>query len=142
MSDEIILLITTGVIVIAGSWLIWRNEKNTEQEEMGSISSTYEARGYQEERKSSSFTHEARGYQLDSRYYHGRLEYMHSTRESAETGHHVQCNNHDHLKYMHSSRQSAEAEVRRMKQTGFEGSERLNAYFNCEHGGWYVGKSW
>jgi ribosomal protein L37E len=49
-------------------------------------------------------------------------------------------NNHDHLKYKHASRASAEAEVRRMQSSrGYPGSERLRAYYNPEHTGYFVG---
>ena len=130
-------------IVIVALPLIWRRyEYEFEQKQKESRRLAEKGQEYRKERKPSSFTREARGYQLDSHYNHNHLKSMRSTRESAEAGYHVPRNNHDHLKYMHSSQKSAEEEVRRMKMTGFEGSERLNAYHNSEHGGWYVGKSW
>jgi hypothetical protein len=137
MSDPTLVHPTTSimfwVIVIVALPLIWRIYE-AEVERL--------AKNARKERKSSSFTCETRGYQLDdSRYNHNNLKSMRSIRESAEAGYHVP-NNHDHLKYMHSSQKEAEAEVHRMKRTGFEGSERLNAYHNSGHGGWYVGKSW
>jgi hypothetical protein len=50
-------------------------------------------------------------------------------------------NNHDHLKHKHSTREDAESEIRRMKRNGCDGSERLNAYYNSDYKGWYVGRS-
>ena len=50
-------------------------------------------------------------------------------------------NNHDHQKHPHATRAHAEAEMRRMKQYGYEGSERLNVYYNRDYGSWYVGRS-
>ncbi len=130
------VIVSIVSIISIVSWRIWRNIREY-------CSFAQEARGYRKEREFSNFTHQTRGYQLDSRYKHDHLKYMHSrTRESTEAGYHVPRNNHDHLKYMHSSRENAEAEVCRMKLIGFEGSERLNAYYNSEHRGWYVGKSW
>ena len=49
--------------------------------------------------------------------------------------------NHDNNKVMHPSRWSAEKEKKRLKRVGFEGSEKLNVYFNKELRGWFVGKS-
>ena len=49
-------------------------------------------------------------------------------------------NNHDHLKVKHETQRDAQAVVARMRQQGREGSERLNAYYNEERKGWYVGK--
>jgi hypothetical protein len=137
--NAVAVLAVIGIVV---SWRIWRSMQKTDRKEREYGSFAHEAQGYPKERESSSFTREARGYQLDSHYNHNHLKHMHSTRESAEADYYVPRNNHDHLKNMHSSQDSAEAEVSRMKETGFEGSERLNAYYNSEHGGWYVGKSW
>jgi len=50
--------------------------------------------------------------------------------------------NHDHLKVKHKTHRDAQAEVDRMRREGREGSERLNAYYNYETKGWYVGKGW
>jgi hypothetical protein len=47
-------------------------------------------------------------------------------------------NNHDDQKYQHPSRESAEREARRMQQGE---SRKVNAYYNHELGGWYVGRS-
>mmetsp|Transcript_30611 Transcript_30611/g.65776 ORF Transcript_30611/g.65776 Transcript_30611/m.65776 type:complete len:208 (+) Transcript_30611:138-761(+) len=51
--------------------------------------------------------------------------------------------NHDHLKHRHVSRASAEAEVYRMRQNShiYEGTERLNAYYNERLQAWFVGRS-
>ena len=49
--------------------------------------------------------------------------------------------NHDHMKHQHASRESAIAEVNRMQQHGYEGSGRLNVYYNRQLEGWYVGRS-
>ena len=49
---------------------------------------------------------------------------------------------HDHLKVKHETQRDAQAEVDRMRRKGREGSERLNAYYNYERKGWYVGKGW
>ncbi|KAJ1479805.1 hypothetical protein T484DRAFT_1958041 [Baffinella frigidus] len=50
-------------------------------------------------------------------------------------------NNHDDRKHRHNSQGAAEAEVRRMQRHGYEGSERLQTYYNQERGGWYIGRS-
>jgi hypothetical protein len=50
-------------------------------------------------------------------------------------------NNHDDTKVKHESRQAAEREIRRMQTVGLPGSERLNAYYNEDRGGWFVGRS-
>jgi hypothetical protein len=50
-------------------------------------------------------------------------------------------NNHDDAKHRHSTRGGAEAEVGRMQRAGYRGSDRLNAYYNRDRKGWYVGKS-
>jgi hypothetical protein len=146
MSGPMIICGGVAVLAVIGivvSWRIWSNMQKADRKKREYSSFAHEVQGYRTEREFRNFTHQARGYQLDSRYKHDHLKHMHSrTRESAEAGYHVPRNNHDHLKYMHLSQESAEAEVRRMKETGFEGSERLNAYLNSEHGGWYVGKSW
>ena len=49
-------------------------------------------------------------------------------------------NNHDHLKHKHPTQEMAEREIRRMKSVGKDGCERLNAYYNNERDGWYVGR--
>jgi hypothetical protein len=49
-------------------------------------------------------------------------------------------NNHDHLKHKHTTREKAEQEIRRMKSIGKDGCERLNAYYNDELDGWFVGR--
>ena len=49
-------------------------------------------------------------------------------------------NNHDHLKHRHSTQEEAEREIRRMRSVGKDGCERLNAYYNNERDGWYVGR--
>ena len=52
-------------------------------------------------------------------------------------------NNHDHLKVKHETQRDAQAEVDRMRREGYEGSEKLNEYYNDERNGWYVGnKGW
>jgi hypothetical protein len=51
-------------------------------------------------------------------------------------------NNHDDGKFKHSTRRGAEAEANRMRRRGYEGSERLNVYYNDELRGWYVGEGW
>ena len=52
-------------------------------------------------------------------------------------------NNHDHLKVKHKTQRDAQAEVDRMRREGYEGSEKLNEYYNDERNGWYVGnKGW
>lgn len=49
--------------------------------------------------------------------------------------------NYDHLKAKHPMREAAEAEVRRMKRSGhYEGSDRLDAYYNSDMKGWFVGR--
>jgi hypothetical protein len=50
-------------------------------------------------------------------------------------------NNHDHTKVKHESRQTAEREIQRMQRTGRHDSERLNAYYNDDRNGWFVGRS-
>ena len=49
-------------------------------------------------------------------------------------------NNHDNCKVKHRTRQDAETEADRMRRRGYEGSERLNTYYNPDLQGWYVGK--
>ena len=51
--------------------------------------------------------------------------------------------NHDAQKYRHVSRASAEREILRMRQNShiYEGTERLNAYYNDEFNAWFVGRS-
>jgi hypothetical protein len=51
-------------------------------------------------------------------------------------------NNHDHLKHKHATQSEAKAEVRRMKAANYDGCERLNAYYNPDLDGWYVGRGW
>eukprot|EP00978_Attheya_sp_CCMP212_P040721 scaffold225471_cov48-Attheya_sp.AAC.1 len=50
-------------------------------------------------------------------------------------------NNHDNLKYPHPTRESANREVLRMQTQGYEGSARLNVYYNSDREAWFVGKS-
>ena len=50
-------------------------------------------------------------------------------------------NNHDHTKYRHATQEDAEKEVARMQQSGYDGSERLQVYYNKELGSWFTGKS-
>jgi hypothetical protein len=57
---------------------------------------------------------------------------------SSGTSYSNRGNNHDEEKYKHSSRESAEAEARRMQQGE---SRKVNAYYNHELRGWYVGRS-
>ena len=62
--------------------------------------------------------------------------------QSGHDNRHAQHNNHDHLKFKHRTQRDAQAEVDRMRREGREGSERLNAYYNDERKGWFVGKGW
>lgn len=50
-------------------------------------------------------------------------------------------NNHDHEKHPHATREDAEAEVLRMKRLGYEGSARLQIYYNRQLRAWFVGRS-
>jgi hypothetical protein len=50
-------------------------------------------------------------------------------------------NNHDDEKHKHASQEEAEAEISRMRRNGYHGSDRLNAYYNDELQGWFVGRS-
>jgi hypothetical protein len=62
--------------------------------------------------------------------------------QSGHDNRHAQHNNHDHLKFKHRTQRDAQAEVDRMRREGREGSERLNAYYNDERKGWFIGKGW
>ena len=61
---------------------------------------------------------------------------------SPQTRYTNQSNNHDNIKFKHSTQASAEAEVRRMQGARYDGSERLNVYYNRDLGGWFVGRGW
>ena len=78
---------------------------------------------------------------------HDDRKHPHASRESAEmevrrmTRYSNPRNNHDDRKYPHTSRESVEMEVRRMKRHGYEGSDRLNVYYNESMHAWFVGRS-
>lgn len=50
-------------------------------------------------------------------------------------------NNHDNQKRMHATESEAHDVIDRMQMQGVPDSERLNAYYNSELGGWFVGRS-
>jgi hypothetical protein len=50
-------------------------------------------------------------------------------------------NNHDDQKQKHTCQEEAEAEISRMRRNNYADSDRLNAYYNYELQGWFVGRS-
>jgi len=87
----------------------------------------------------------ALGYQFYSWWSEEKAEEERRSLLVPQSGHdnrHAQHNNHDHLKFKHRTQRDAQAEVDRMRREGREGSERLNAYYNDERTGWFVGKGW
>lgn len=49
-------------------------------------------------------------------------------------------NNHDHKKIPHPSKESAEKEVERMRRRKYQGSDKLNSYYNSDREQWFVGR--
>ena len=49
--------------------------------------------------------------------------------------------NHDYRKVPHRTKSIALAELNRMKNKNYPGSERMNVYYNPERKAWFVGKS-
>ena len=49
--------------------------------------------------------------------------------------------NHDYMKVPHRTKSIATAELNRMKNKSYPGSERMNVYYNPERKAWFVGKS-
>ena len=132
------MLIQVVAVVVAYRFYSWWSEEEEKAEEERLRAVANKRQGAQVVAVCTAVV--ALGYQFYSWWSEEKAE--EERHSDAPSQHARQLRDHDHLKVKHETQRDAQAEVDRMRREGREGSERLNAYYNSERKGLYVGKGW